>query len=111
MIAKVIKLNNTYNATVKQLRTEHTWRDYVCNCEGKSSHWEWITGGDDRPRYPIPELVDYQSPTSKRIYKAKYVQIKSTYAKSSCAGVTVYIPTQKGVRQGKTIAFLLASKG
>ncbi len=111
MIAKVILLGNKHNATLEQLRTDHAWRSYVCSCTD-SSHYKWITGqeGLSEAGSGVKAVAtDYQSPTSKKVFKARIIDVPARTVQSHC-GVSIFIPAHKGTLQGKSLAYLLATK-
>lgn len=116
-IAEVIKLNNPFNATVEQLRTDPKWRNYVCNCT-ESSHYDWITGGKDgQVTGPSsPKDFTFQAPswnykkTGKKhsvTVKGRVVNIRGHYAQSRC-GVSIFIPSHRRALHGKQIVRLVA---
>lgn len=117
MIAHVIKLNNKYNATPEQLRTDPLWRNYVCNCP-ESTHYKWITGQEGFSEagngiQATPTDWEGQAPnwrgkgTHKVVIKARIINVPARTVQSRC-GVGIFIPAHKRTLQGKSIAYLVS---
>ncbi len=115
MIAKVIKLENKHNATPKQLRTDPLWRNYVCNCT-ESTHHKWITGQEGLSESGSgvkAESKDYSVAVGKKkgikTFKARIIDVPARTVQSRC-GVSIFIPAHKRTLQGKSLAYILATK-